>query len=207
VFFFDTTTPNLLTVTFKPSLNADTDCDGILDGPDDGFEVGDRFRFGARVLDLGKFMGGGPAAENDGDAVGRADVKVTVTFADNGVVQVPDAEGTFIDSNFGNPGMGNNPPADIDPEDPTNAPYVLPITAASGAKNDNQSYVRVGGSGGGGLPFAVRAMAEKSVPSICQKLFGLNIGTFSVSAKTTAIYDCQDRWPRLIRVDQVVCPP
>jgi hypothetical protein len=53
--------------------------------------------------------------------------------------------------------------------------------------------------GGGGQP-AVRAQATHQVPTLCKKLFGMPVGPFSVSAHTTAMYECATRRPKLIRV-------
>ena len=70
-FRFDTNDPSKLTINFSD--------DGIV--VDDGFEPGDRFRFGAKVenLDNKDFKPNNRA--NDGDEIGRVGVQVTVTFA------------------------------------------------------------------------------------------------------------------------------
>ena len=175
-----------------------------------GFEPGDRIRFGASVLDLGRFTGGGSAAEDEGDAVGRARVKVTATFAIDGNPLPNGSFGYFTDSDFGrhfaNPNNPNAtpPPADIDCRSLSNYPYVLPPPPARGNNNDDQSYVRIGAVGGD--PFAVRALAQWRVEPLCNQLFGICAGPFWVQAEATAMYDCDERTPRLIRIDRIICP-
>ncbi len=50
--------------------------------------------------------------------------------------------------------------------------------------------------------YAVRAQAEYTVPSLIGGFLGINFGgPFTVSAQTTAMYDCTSQRPRLIRVE------
>ena len=143
---------------------------------------------------------------NDGDEVGRVGVQVEVTCAINGIDQFPTSTATFIDSNFGNPSpMAPDPPPNIDCGILANFPYVLPDAPASGGSNDDQSYVELSDSGEGD-PFAVHAVGKIEVPTICRKLFGLFGAEFQVGARATAMYDCEDGMPQLIRIDELICP-
>lgn len=153
-------------------------------GGDAGFEPGDRIRFGARVKDLS--TGGGT---NDGDGIGREHVQVTVFFSLGGVPQAPQTA-TYVDSTFG--------------ASPSGIPD-LPPAPSSAAGNDGQSFVVLQGSGSS-LQFAVKAQAVISVSGLCTNIFGTVHGAHEVSAETVAVYDCITRRPRLIRVDQFICP-
>ena len=75
--------PSSLTITFLPDPGT---------GGDQGFEPGDRFRFGAFVDGVSKGTGG-----DDGDGIGQDDVQVTVVFALGGV-PLPPVTGTFFDN-------------------------------------------------------------------------------------------------------------
>jgi len=173
------------------------------------FQPGDRIRFGARVNDLNTGYG-----NNDGDGVGRERVRVTVSFAIAGVVQPSTSTGTFFNTNYGNdcphPPKFDTPPSDIDPciAQPGPPYFVLPVTPAEGASNDNQSVLRMSSAGGGHAP-AVRAQA-RAVPvnSVCCRLFGTVLPVFHVSACATARYDCENQRPVLIRVrpENFICP-
>jgi hypothetical protein len=175
-FVHDTATPHLLTIQFLAIVS------------DTGFNPGDRIRFGAKVDSLGV---------SDGDAVGAGPVSVTTTFAISGVPQTP-VTVNFVDSNFRH--TLANYPAHLSPVS-TNATYLLPEAPAAGNNNDNQSYVELTNSGTGGTAFGVRARATVDVTSICSSIFGASFGPFNVSADTTAMYDCANQCPQIIRVD------
>jgi len=69
--------------------------------------------------------------------------------------------------------------------------------------NNGRAVALIGGAGGG-TP-AVRARAIVPVPSLYGRLFGIGEPAY-VSACVTAVYDCELRRPRLIRVDRFICP-
>jgi hypothetical protein len=100
-------------------------------------------------------------------------------------------------------------PATADPEcgslivHPSGIPD-LPCPPASAAKNNGQSYVLIRGSGG--RAFGVRAQAYAPVPGCIGRLFGIGCSTHCVQACVTAMYDCETRRPRLVRVDRFICP-
>jgi len=53
----------------------------------------------------------------------------------------------------------------------------------------------------------VRAQAYKRVPLYCGQMLGLmGFDPPCVYAKATAMYDCANESPVLIRVDQFICP-
>jgi hypothetical protein len=166
---------------------------------DDGFAPGDRFRFGAEVTGVSSGLGG-----DDGDGIGRDAVGVTVIFS-----TAATTTGTFFDNR-----ESSNACIDAALTDPVTGTLVvhpsriadLPCPPSSSGTNNGQSYVRL--QGGGGDPFAVRAQATVPVQSICCRLCGTDLGVFSVSACATAMYDCETRRPRLIRVrpEDLVCP-
>lgn len=183
-----------LTIDFFPNVA----------GTDQGFEPGDRFRFGAEVEDVSS--GGGA---DDGDGIGRDNVRVTVLFSLGGL-PLPPVSATFVD----NMESSNNcfDPAQIDPNPLSNSLVVnpngvpdLPCPEGSAPGNNGQSFAQIVGGGGGNL-FAVRAQATANVNGICGRLFGFVFGPNSVSARTTAVYDCNTRRASLIRVDQFICP-
>ena len=101
-------------------------------------------------------------------------------------------------------------PAEIDPlsgsliVNPQGIPD-LPCPASSAPNNNGQSFARTFGSGAED-EFAVHAVGSVIVPGICQNIFGLMNVEFSVSARTTALYNCTDKQPRLIRIDELICP-
>lgn len=193
-FVWDSATPWILTINFRNRLAADPTTDFNY------FQPGDRIRFGARVNDLDTGFG-----NNDGDGVGRQRVSVTVTFAIGGAVQPFASTGTFVNTNYGNdcphPPKFDTPPADIDPciAQPGPPYFVLPVTPAEGASNDNQSVLRMSSAGGGHAP-AVRAQATAPVNSVCCRLFDKVLPVFHVSACATAKYDCATNRTELIRV-------
>lgn len=201
-FVWDSATPWILTINFRNHLAADPAIDFLY------FQPGDRIRFGAGVNNLNTAYG-----NNDGDGVGRERVRVTVSFAIAGVVQPSMSSGTFFNTNYGSdcphPPKFDTPPPDIDPciAQPGPPYFVLPVTPAEGASNDNQSVLRMGSAGGGHAP-AVRAQATAPVNSVCCRLFGTVLPVFHVSACATARYDCENQQPVLIRVrpENFICP-
>ncbi len=181
--FSETTgTPSALTITFGPDPAP---------GGDMGFEPGDRFRFGAFVDGVSKGTGG-----DDGDGIGQDDVQVTVVFALGGV-PLPPVSGTFFDN--------RERSQDCYPDHPVHPTEIpdLPCPPSSAPNNNGQSYV---GIAGGSNAYAVRAQATSEVNSLLCRICGISIGPFAVSAKSTAVYDCAEQRPRLIRIDQFICP-
>ena len=196
--FFGLTTSEISHVFSEPAAYPDRFKKLTFYFPDSGataatFAPCERFRFGvdvSRDKDDKNF---------NGDDIGQYGVKVTVTFDDGNT-----ATGNFVDT------RSNDSPCDYvgtNPDCPNSGIIVnsipdLPCPPVSGGGNnpDGQSYVQLGGSGGGGK-FGVRAQAEVPVPSLCGSLFGITLPVFSVRAATTAMYDCSvpDN-PRLIRV-------
>ncbi|MEE8452964.1 MAG: Tad domain-containing protein [Thermoguttaceae bacterium] len=174
--------PSALTIFFLPDPGL---------GGDLGFEPGDRFRFGAFVDGVSKGTGG-----DDGDGIGQDDVEVTVVFALGGV-PLPPVSGTFFD----NKERSN----DCYPEHPVHPTEIpdLPCPPSSAPNNNGQSYVGVAGAA---RSYAVRAQSTAAVNSLFCQLCGVTFGPFSVSAKSTAVYDCAIRRPRLIRIDEFICP-
>lgn len=158
---------------------------------DRGFEPGDRLRFGARTVGVSSGSG-----QDDGDGIGRDQVKVTVIFAINGV-PLPAVSGTFFD----NTETSNDCQATC-PVHPSGIPD-LPCPPASAPNNNGQSYLIVGG--GSGQDFAVRAQAVLAVPSPICSLFGLPMPRYRISAKTIATHSCSEQRTRLQRVDRYVC--
>lgn len=195
-FTYDSNSPGRLVIEFF-------DNNGDPNDGEQGFEPGDRIRFGARVNNLSSGSG-----NNDGDGVGLERVQVTVTFAIFGTDQSPSSVGYFRDSEFAGCSTPNreSPPADIDPCIAGNVPYVLPQGDSNAKNNDQQSYVIIGGAGGNTL--AVRAQASVPVNSICGTLLGVAMPVFRVSATATARDDCTAAGASLIRVrpENFICP-
>ncbi len=91
---------------------------------------------------------------------------------------------------------------------PTGIPD-LPCPESSAGNNNGQSYALA--SGGDRRPFAVRAQATvigTPADGILQAaassfgLFNFGLEGYCVTAKATAVYDCETHRPRLIRVDR-----
>jgi len=82
----------------------------------------------------------------------------------------------------------------------------LPCPPASAGNNNGQSYALT--SGAGLRNFGVRAQATHQIDTLLCRLCGSLFGPYYVSACTTAMYDCEDKRPRLIRVEQedFICP-
>jgi hypothetical protein len=189
-----------LTITFGPDLGP---------GGDLGFEPCDRIRFGALVDQLGPPPGW---AHDDADAIGYYAVQVTIVFALGGVPRPP------VTTNFWHTNDITCSPPYIDTTDtficdpehyivhPTAIPDIpCPQSGPPGNPyNNGQSYVWT--SGGGEYPFAVRAQKTIEVPGLICWLCSLPIGPFNVSACSTAMYDCNDLRPRLVRVEEFICP-
>ncbi len=183
------------------------------DGDDLGFEPGDRFRFGARVDNVSKGIG-----NNDGDGIGLDGATVTVFFS-IGDKELPPVSGVFFDNDH----AFNDSPLEATVE-PLSGSLIVhetgiadlpqPDSSAGGGgnndKNNNgQSFVLLQGSGTNA--FAVRAQARVQVNSPLCYFFGLLAGDsgrewFTVTAKTTAIYDCTERRPELVRIEKFICP-
>jgi hypothetical protein len=176
-----------LTFSFLPDTNTTSG--------DQGFDVCDRFRFGASVE---KANSDSPF---NGDQIGKYGVTVIVTFSDGKIRQ-----GSFVDT------RSNTPPCTylVDPTinncsnsiiiHPHKIPDLpCPPNPGQGNNPDGQSYVRIGGSGGD--KFAVLAQAEVPIPTLCENLFGFSLPKFKVQVSTFAMYDCSEPGnPRLIRV-------
>jgi hypothetical protein len=171
-------TPNVLRIDFS--------ADAMLD---DGFAVGDRFRFGASVTDGGNL---------DGDEVGSPNRTTTITVYYN---LAPTAMGTLVDTNDKKNDCYD--PHNIDPitgtwvVSPSNVPD-LPCPPTASATNNGQSYEVIYSSGGGA--YGVRAQATVQVNSVACQFGGYTVPTFTVSACVTARYSCATRRPELIRV-------
>ncbi len=197
---------------------------------DPGFEPCDRFRFGVKAVREDT------SAEYDGDEVGFTppdpdkpnpkpdDVWVTVTiefsFGVSGYLPPSSPQPPTISTAtailFDNTDLKKD--CDCDPDDPydefcpnslivhpTEIPD-LPCPPADAAKNNGQSYVVTAGEGL--RHFGVRAQATIPINSLLCRLCGDFFGPFNVSACTTAMYHCEDRRPRLIRVEaeDFICP-
>lgn len=61
-------------------------------------------------------------------------------------------------------------------------------------------------TGSNGQDPGVQAQATLAVPSLWQSLFGIPFGPYEVSLHTTARYDCSAMRPRLVRIDDFICP-
>ncbi len=173
------------------------------DGDDDGFASCDRFRFGLELVDVG--LDGGGNTSNDGDGVGYDSVGVKVYFNDS---DEPGAEGAFVneDEKKNDCCKAAQLPNGCDSLTPNPAGIPdLPCPPSSSAKNNGQSYVLTGGTGGSGK-FAVRAQAKVPVPNLMSNFCGIGCGPSYVTACTTAIYDCTEGRPRLVRIDKYICP-
>ncbi len=183
-----------------------------------GFEPCDRFRFGNSV----DFDSLNPGNLRDADGSGPVATQVTITFSDGSVVT-----GVYVDTTdpkncSGGPNQCGDFPCDtaqpslLDPPCPTGLDtqpvkkYVhptqvddIPCPAAQAPGNNGQSLAFIGGPGR--RHFAVRAQATVNVSPLCRCLCAFN-DDYCVSTKTIAIYDCVTRRPRLIRVDEFICP-
>ncbi len=181
---------------------------------DDGFGPGDRFRFGAAVRR-------GNSAAN-GDDIGEEGATIKVYF--QGILEP--VTSFFTDTGYsGNQCANSNNPGVWEREDlgggvygnyhllvhpirlltPGSNPLIardLPCPLTAAANNDKQSIVLALGRGVGVGNHVVRAQATHAVPSLICGFMGIDFGPFTVSAQTTAMYDCELQRPRLIRVEK-----
>lgn len=202
-------TTTQLEITFHPWL--DSEGDPI----DTGFGPGDRFRFGAVVRR-------GTSGAN-GDDIGEEGARIYVYFKD---IEDP-VESYFTDTGYSmNKCADSKDPGIWEQDDlgnwhllvhpirlltPGSTPLIardLPCPLTSAAKNDHQSIVLALGRGVGVGNYVVRAQATHTVPSLICGFMGIDFGPFTVSACTTAMYDCELQRPRLIRVEDgnFYCP-
>ncbi|WP_166823259.1 pilus assembly protein TadG-related protein [Thalassoroseus pseudoceratinae] len=70
----------------------------------------------------------------------------------------------------------------------------------------NNDYSEASIAGAAGSTPAVRAQKTVMVDSLCQDLFGIPVGPFEISAKSTARYDCDTGDTALIRIGNFICP-
>lgn len=179
---FTVSPQHILTITFSAA------------GGDDGFAVGDRFRFGAGVVDEGNI---------DGDNIGDMGVTATVFF-NNGNTST----GTLFDNEILKNQSHN--PALIDPITGTlvvsasNIPD-LPSPPTAAFNNNGQSHVLIQPSST--QKFGVHAQAIVSVNSLFLSAFGANFGPYQIHCQATALHDCQTSTTRLVRIDEFICAP
>ncbi len=191
------------------------------DTGDPGFEPCDRFRFGVKAVREDT------SAEYDGDEVGydptgpKPDdvwVTVTVEFSLGVSGYLPPASpqpptiSTATDRLDDTTDPKDCPCEPVTYDDdcpnslivhPADIPD-LPCPPAAATTNNGQSYALIGGAGL--RDFAVRAQKTIEVPGLICWFCTLPIGPFNVSACSTAMYDCIDRRPRLVRVEEFICP-
>ena len=187
-----TGTSPTLTIDFGPDPS----------GGDLGFEPCDRFRFGARTSGVSKGSGG-----DDGDGIGRDDVQVTIFFTLGGF-PLPPVTATFFD----NEETSNDCEKGVAPTEPECGSMIvhpakipdLPCPPSSAPKNNGQSYATIQG---GGNAFGVIGQKTLAMEGLICQFCGIPIGPYSVSAKTIAMYDCLERRPRLVRVEEIICTP
>ena len=187
--YFSDTRAKVVTFTFD---------EDIVSG-DPGFEPCDRFRFGLAVVR------DDTSDQFDGDDVGLLNVTITIEFNIG-----PPVTGTLNDTEYKSNECECDP---LNPYDdfctsslivhPAGIPD-LPCPPGSAAKNDGQSYGLTPGAAD--RDFAVRAQKTIEVPGLICRFCSLPIGPFSVSACSTAMYDCNDQRPRLVRVEEFICP-
>ena len=192
-----TGTPTQLEITFSGS------------GSDAGFSPGDRFRFGALV----ETLQGGTYQQADGDDIGQLSAKVSVYFSNGGVPIATPSEGFYFDNmTRGLDGSNDcfNPATPF--TDPLGNLHVLvhgrqiadlPCPPTSSASNNGQSFVEVDGQAQT-RKFAVKVQGQIEVPMVISELFGCDFGPFTIQAEATAYYNCEERRPCLIRVDQTL---
>ena len=188
-FITDAGPPWLLTIEFSAAR----------DGTDGGFDPCDRMRFG--VSTNGVEPPGN--SKNDGDAMGRAGVGVAVIFEVGGTELEP-VYATFYDNTENKKCLDDvtEPFCGSMIVHPGEFPDV-PCPPASSAKNNGQSLAFLNGNG---KAFGVRAQAIVPVVSPLCWICGLTDRPRYVTVRTTAMYDCATGRPRLIRVDEYICP-
>ena len=189
-FAIDPATPWLMTIKFSAAR----------DGTDDGFGPCDRMRFG--VSTNGVEPPGN--SQNDGDAMGRAAIGVSVIFEVGGTELEP-VYATFYDNLEKKKCLEDvtEPVCGSMIVHPGGFPDV-PCPPSSGNDNNGQSLAFLNGNGGNA--FGVRAQAIAPVVNPFCGFCGLTLRPHYVTVRTTAIYDCVERRPRLIRVDEYICP-
>lgn len=219
LFNYDTSTdyPTVLEITFTGDFGLETTPGEFIPGDvpflstttkvDYGFSPGDRFRFGADIL-----VGGQQGA---GHELGDIGAQVTIYFSTNGVADPTPVTGTFFNNQTAGLDRSQdcNDPAIVIEDDRGFDHYVvhgreildLPCPPTSAASNNGQSFLVLTGAGAGGQHYAVKAQGELQVPMVITQLFGCNLGPFKVQAEAVAYYDCDQRQPCLIRVDQLIC--
>ncbi len=186
-----------LEITFLPDNNP-------VGGMDDGFAPCDRFRFGARTIDVGAGTPQG-GDDDDGDGIGADQAVVTIYF-ELGGVPLPPVTTTFVDNDEKSNQRLCPPQTDPFCGDLIVHPLLipnLPVPPASGNNNNGQSYALI--SGGGPGKFGVRAQRMVNIPTLGTIFLG-NVGSSCVQAKATAEYDCLTRRVRLVRIDEFICP-
>ena len=193
-------TPWIMTVQFREAT------DGHGNIIDRGFSPCDRMRFGVGLNGVGPDQGGG-SLRDDGDAVGHDGVVVAVYFAVGGQELPEPVFATFEDTR-------HRSNACVDRQDDScSTPSMVvhpglypdvPCPPSSSPENNGQSLAFL--TANGGNAFGVRAQAIAPVVNPFCGFCGLTLRPHYVTVRTTAIYDCTERWPRLIRVDEYICP-
>jgi hypothetical protein len=181
-----------------------------LDGSVNEFAPCDRFRFGMNVEDLN--LQSCQGNQVDGDDIGDVGTTVTIVFAESGDGNCNNPDpGDIVTTSFVNLtwpgrtcfGVYDRCSGFADPADnshilvPPGIPNLPNGAIPNNQRRDGQSYAL--SAGPGAEAFGVRAQATVAVPSLCVGFCGLNL-PFEVSAKATAMYDCTEEEPRLIRV-------
>jgi hypothetical protein len=194
----------LAQTTFTNLGSGKLQIDFFPDGPDGGFEPGDRIRFGHDVDLVAPNPG---STHNDADGIGADDTTVTIIFSIGGVPQPP-VTGTYVDTTD-----RLNDSLDVAIYNPVTMSFAhtpgdnpipdLPYPQASAANNNGQSYALV--AAGPPAKFGVRAQAKLHVRSFGSIFLGC-ICDYCVQAKATAEYDCVTRRVRLVRIDEFICP-
>ena len=188
-----------LTIEFFPDTNP-------VGGTDDGFAPGDRFRFGADTEGVSSGNG-----QDNGDGIGRDGVQVTVFF-ELGGIPLPPVTATYFDNDTEGSNDCRCPPL-VSPCDGSlivNPPTLgmipnLPCPPSSANNNNGQSFVLLAG-GGSNRKFGVRAQSIYPVNPYPGFPFLGKFTQYCIKVKTTALYDCEERRPRLTRVHIYICP-
>lgn len=196
-------------VVFSRSLDnrvLNIDINTVGPGGLQGLAPGERFRFGARLVELGAM---GTQTDVDGDAVGLANAEIRVYYAFAGFLLDMPAIGNF--GNTAEPGGDCPAVPTIVQDDLGNDHTVVHPTGIldlpcppglSGGDND-QSYAEIELSTLE-QPYAVRSQGQILVPSVVDQILGFKLGPWGVSAKATAYFDCQTSDAKLIRIDQFI---
>ncbi len=199
-FAINPATPWIMTVSFQPAIGGGGN---VIDA---GFSPCDRMRFGVGLNGVGPNQGGG-SLRDDGDGVGYDRVVVAVYFAIGGQELPNPVYATFEDTQHpANQCVNGQDSACTTPSmvlHPGLYPDV-PCPPSSSPGNNGQSLAFANGSGGNA--FGVRAQAIVPVKNPFCGFCGLTLTPHYVTVQTTAIYDCTQRRPRLVRVDEYICP-